>query len=622
MKILIAGLIAICAFSTHAQINGYAKVTSIAGTVLSVSNVNQTSHSFIVGDGVVIMQMQDDVIGTNTADNANFGDLSAINNAGFYEIAYITAIDGNSTVGFSSATPATITVDGLAHSYSTGANSSLQLITFRQMAAGNYTTTANITALAWDGNVGGVVAMYVPGTLTLNHNITANGAGFRGGAVSANYYIGGTACYNTPFRANNNQHAFKGEGIYKNTTNTYNNARAKILTGGGGGVQINAGGGGGGNYTAGGIGGAGWNGGAGCSVATGGYGYGGIALSSVIAGDRIFMGGGGGGGQQNNSASTPGGNGGGIILIKANEIVTTGACGGRIISANGNSPAIAGNDGAGGGGAAGSIVFWVNTWTINGGCPLSIAANGGNGGSINTTTHAGGGAGGQGVVIFNNTQPTTNVTTTTNNGVAGCSNNSSPCNTPAGSASGSNNQGISINTPNPLPVELIFFTAYLKSNQTVALEWQTASEINNDFFTIERSRDGDKWEMILITDGAGNSNMTIEYNEVDSDPLPGISYYRLKQTDFDGTIKYSAVVSVSLNQDGLMLYPNPASGNINVVSKALQAVYLYNALGQDISNFVSMTGISDTQIQIDLTRLSPGVYFIRSGNLIEKFTIE
>lgn len=151
----------ICSLALNAQINGYAKVTSIAGTVLSVSNVNQTSHNFIVGDGVVIMQMQDDVIGTNTADNASFGDLSAINNAGYYEIAYITAVNGTTTAGFSSATPTTITVDGLAHSYSTGANSSLQLITFRQMSAGNYATTGNITALAWDGNVGEIGRAHV-----------------------------------------------------------------------------------------------------------------------------------------------------------------------------------------------------------------------------------------------------------------------------------------------------------------------------------------------------------------------------------------------------------------------------------------------------------------------------
>lgn len=621
-KILLfwALLVTLCGYS---QINGYAKVTAIAGNVLSVSNVNQASHTFIVGDALVIMQMQDNVIGTNTADDVNFGNMAGAgpSSAGLYEIAYITAINGTTTIGFSSGAPTTITIDGLNNTYNTGANSSLQVITFRQMSATNYTTTGNITGLAWDGNIGGVVAMHVPGTLTLNHNITANGIGFRGGAVSANYYIGGTACYTTPFRANNTQHAFKGEGIYKNTTATYNNARAKILNGGGGGVQINAGGGGGGNYTAGGIGGPGWGGGSGCTVATGGHGYGGIALSTYISTNRIFMGGGGGGGQGNDGVASPGSNGGGIILIKANSIVTTGTCG-RVISANGNTPAPSGNDGAGGGGAAGSIVLWVNSWSIAPGCPLTISANGGNGGTVNNSTHAGGGAGGQGVVMFNTTQPTTNVTTTTNNGAPGCSNNSVPCNTPAGSASGSNNQGISTPTTNPLPVELLFFTAYSLDERKVLLEWQTESEINNDFFTVERSQDGENWKMVLITDGAGNSNTSINYKEVDSEPLTGISYYRLKQTDFDGSIKYSEIVSVSLNQDELILYPNPAGTNLNIECKFLQTVHVYNAIGQDVSSFVVIHEISDSHIQMDLTNLSPGFYFIRSGNSIKKFTIE
>jgi Secretion system C-terminal sorting domain len=605
-----------------AQINGYAKVSSYAGTVLTVSNVNQVSHSFAVGEAMVVMQMQDDVIGGNTADNAAFGDLAAISSAGLYELVIITAINGNTTQGFTSATPTTIAVDGLTNSYNTGANSSLQVITFRQMAATDYTTVANITALAWDGNVGGVIAMHVPGTLTLNHNITANGVGFRGGAVSTNYYIGGTACYTTPFRVNNNQAAFKGEGIYKNTLNTYNNARAKILTGGGGGVQINAGGGGGGNYTGGGIGGPGWNStAAGCSIATGGYGYGGIALSSVIGANRVFMGGGGGGGQQNNSLSTPGGNGGGIILIKANMIVTSGVCAGRTISANGNTPATGGGDGQGGGGAAGSIVFFVNSWAINAGCVLTVAANGGNGGNVNTTTHAGGGAGGQGIVIYSGAQPTTSITTTTNNGNPGCNNNSSPCNNVAGAATGSNNQGIIPNTLNPLPIELIFFTAFSSDLRTVRLEWQTASELNNDFFTVERSRDGTNWEELLIKDGAGNSSSSISYDDVDARPFTNVSYYRLKQTDFDGSFEYSNIVSVTFNQTDLFLYPNPAENMLNVEGMNLQEITIFNALGQDISNLVEITKISDSYVQIDTGILSSGIYFIRCGSTIKTFAI-
>ncbi len=626
-KYILLSFLIIQSCISFSQINGYAKVTSIAGTTLNLSNVNQAAHSFTVGDLMVIMQMQDNVIGANTADNVNFGNLSAISSAGLFEITTITSINGNSTTGFTSGAPTTLTVNGLSNTYNTGANSSTQIITFRRMSAGNYTTTANISALDWDGNVGGVVAMEVPGTLTLNHNITANLNGFRGGNKSANYYIGGTSCYNTPFRANNSQHAYKGESIYKVTNATYNNARAKILNGGGGGVQINAGGGGGGNYSAGGLGGYGWNGtAAGCTSVNGGYGYGGIGLSAAITGNRIFMGGGGGGGQQNNSVATDGGDGGGIILIKANTITTSGACGGRTISANGETPPLSGNDGGGGGGAGGSIVFWVNNWSIGGSCALTISANGGNGGTINTSTHAGGGAGGQGVVIFNGPQPTTNVTTQTNNGNPGCNNNSVPCNNTAGSASGSNGDGIFIGTPNPLPIELLFFTAFPSEN-IIQLEWQTASEVNNDYFTVERSKDAKNWEFVTRVSGAGNSNTSINYYDIDKKPYSGISYYRLKQTDFDGKYEYSSIVAVELNKENIQpvkLYPNPSNGELTLEGDAIEIAdfKIFNVLGQDVTSLITVTENNSTAIRVNILSLAKGVYNIQTRTRVTRLVKE
>jgi hypothetical protein len=595
-------------------INAYAKVTAISGTTLTLSNVNQTAHSFAVGDEVVIMQMQDDVIGSNTADNPTFGDLSAIGSAGLYEIRRITDIDGNSTLGYTSASPTTLSLASLTNTYNTGTNSSVQIISFRQMSTTNYTTTGNISALAWDGNVGGVVAMYVPGTLTLNHNIIANGQGFRGGNSSSNYYIGGTGCYTTPYRENNTQHAFKGEGIYKNTTATYNNARAKILTGGGGGIQINTGGGGGGNFTAGGTGGPGWNGtAAGCPFASGGYGYGGIALSAHISGNRIFMGGGGGGGQQNNSVATNGGNGGGIILIKANTIQTSGACGGRSITANGITPSLSGNDGAGGGGAGGSIVFWVNNWAISSTCVLTISANGGNGGTVNSSTHAGGGAGAQGVVIFNGAQPTANITTQTNNGNPGCNNNSNPCNNSAGSASGINGSGILQNTGNPLPVELVFFRATKLSENTALLDWATASETNNSHFSLYKSIDGLNWEKLTDIPGKGNSNAYNSYEFTDFNLLQGTNYYKLTQTDFDGTTKNHGIrfIEADINSD-FYIYPNPFDGLINISSNNnISSITILSAEGKTIK---TLTGINSNVCSISTDDLAAGIYFIRINN--------
>lgn len=94
-----------------------------------------------------------------------------------------------------------------------------------------------------------------------------------------------------------------------------------------------------------------------------------------------------------------------------------------------------------------------------------------------------------------------------------------------------------------LPIELISFDASLNNNN-VDLYWATASEYNNDFFTIERSTDGLNWEHVTIVSGAGNSTQRLDYYIQDSRPLSGISYYRLKQTDFDGAFEYSNIVSV------------------------------------------------------------------------------
>jgi hypothetical protein len=108
-----------------------------------------------------------------------------------------------------------------------------------------------------------------------------------------------------------------------------------------------------------------------------------------------------------------------------------------------------------------------------------------------------------------------------------------------------------------LNIELLDFKAELKNNQ-VELTWITSNEINNDFFTIERSIDGVTFESQNIIKGAGNSLNTIIYTSEDETPLVGTTYYRLKQTDFDGSYSYSKIESVYLNKSNrIEVYPNP-----------------------------------------------------------------
>lgn len=98
--------------------------------------------------------------------------------------------------------------------------------------------------------------------------------------------------------------------------------------------------------------------------------------------------------------------------------------------------------------------------------------------------------------------------------------------------------------PTALPVVLTNFSALLKDNKT-QLNWTTSSEINNAYFSIERSVDGFLFEGIGRVDGNGTTQMIHNYNAVDENPLPGISYYRLKQVDFNGSFAYSRIVAIN-----------------------------------------------------------------------------
>jgi hypothetical protein len=114
----------------------------------------------------------------------------------------------------------------------------------------------------------------------------------------------------------------------------------------------------------------------------------------------------------------------------------------------------------------------------------------------------------------------------------------------------------------PLPIELLTFDAK-PDNGRVAVDWVTSSEINNDYFVVERAGRDLKFQSIDTVNGAGNSNTHLEYGILDKSPLPGYSYYRLKQLDFDGNAEYSDPVSVVFEiKEGALdfrLFPNPAT---------------------------------------------------------------
>ena len=165
---------------------------------------------------------------------------------------------------------------------------------------------------------------------------------------------------------------------------------------------------------------------------------------------------------------------------------------------------------------------------------------------------------------------------------------------------------------NPLPIELTFFTATPTQN-SVKLEWETASELDNDFFTIERSVDGATWESLMQVDGAGTSKETLQYEAIDMLPLPGAQYYRLKQTDFDGQFSYSSLVFVWFGQsmNSVNLFPNPTSGyfylesSLNLVDHQVE---VFNLAGRQINVRIENEG---SLLKVDLRNQSPGIYLIK-----------
>ncbi|MBI3135853.1 MAG: T9SS type A sorting domain-containing protein [Bacteroidetes bacterium] len=188
----------------------------------------------------------------------------------------------------------------------------------------------------------------------------------------------------------------------------------------------------------------------------------------------------------------------------------------------------------------------------------------------------------------------------------------------------------SISGSNVLPIELLNFEGRCDEVYTM-LSWSTASEMNNDYFTIERSTDGVNWQLSGTIKGAGNSSEFSNYTYSDSQISFGdITYYRVKQTDYDGFSKDLKTISVtncrsnSSTENVLHVYPNPSNGVFNLACSKdageVESIQIFNASGREVYYAVGF------QNSIDLTALEGGIYFIqlnlKTGTLLKKMTLE
>lgn len=170
----------------------------------------------------------------------------------------------------------------------------------------------------------------------------------------------------------------------------------------------------------------------------------------------------------------------------------------------------------------------------------------------------------------------------------------------------------------PLPIELLYLNA-VSFNDKVQLYWATATESNNDYFTVERTSDGENFTVVGKINGEGNSTSILNYNMVDDVPLEGVSYYRLKQTDYDGKYAYSKLVSInseSSDNNIKLAYFYVDNSNevlrygLDLFDNKNYSIQIIDVLGHVLTS-QKLTATENTFRSIDISGLSKGVYFFK-----------
>jgi biopolymer transport protein ExbB len=176
-----------------------------------------------------------------------------------------------------------------------------------------------------------------------------------------------------------------------------------------------------------------------------------------------------------------------------------------------------------------------------------------------------------------------------------------------------------------LPIELLNFEVTATAEFSAEIFWTTASEINNSHFVLERSSNGQHWSELTIVNGMGNSSSTIQYNYTDTNPLRGITYYRLKQVDFDGSFTYSAIRSINSFDatKNVMIHPNPASDQLTIsgISMNQGDFEIYSSSGRLVTNQTSIISNEIFELQLNISNLPNGIYFLSTAQGKWRFVV-
>ena len=574
-------------------------------TSISVGTPAGASTAIAAGDLLLVIQMQDADINSNNTSAYGAGGTggtgdTAVNSTGLMEYVTATGAVSGGSVGILGGGNGGV----LVNSYVTGAwadgngtsgghgQRTFQVIRVPQYGSPTLSSTTALTALGWNGSVGGVLAIDVDGTLTLNGGTASvDSLGFRGGGGQTTSGSNGNNFVNTDYRRFSTLlfDASKGEGIagtpryvYNGSTETDNGsanegypngsfARGAAGNAGGGGTdgdnsgsgdttnQNNCGGGGGGNGGAGGVGGECWS----TDVLSGGIG--GATFTASRNPAKAVMGGGGGAGDSNNAGPGHGGPGAGIIIIRTNAVGGTGT-----LSADGAKPCTAAapctnvngsgqtgstQDAAGGGGAGGSVFVDVNTTSPPGGdstTGLTIDTVGGAGGDVNwpdTDPHGPGGGGGGGFVFIS----ATGATTSEAGGGHGAAGNPTSDDTQFGSANGANGSRTTgaITFTGARPGYTCIVSQAVVSSFRVApapqpggaalVEWETASQAGTlGFYLYRLDAASNRWQRLnqVLLPAAVESPQGARYRFRDAGASPGeLHTYLLVEAEAGGKLR-------------------------------------------------------------------------------------
>jgi len=165
-----------------------------------------------------------------------------------------------------------------------------------------------------------------------------------------------------------------------------------------------------------------------------------------------------------------------------------------------------------------------------------------------------------------------------------------------------------------LPIELLDFTARTTDDATVKLTWTTLTEVNDDFFSVQHSVDGNEFSEIARVNGAGNSTTKQYYTGFDKNPVSGKNYYRLKQVDLNGRSTFSGIVMIEMvKEPGLSIYPNPASAEwfIDFSNAEKADSRLIELLDVNGRKCVEVKTQDDKVVPLSRQELAAGIYILR-----------